>query len=181
MIQSVLPSSYQSTYLAGSLRSTDITPLRRYYEPRRLPTRAGRTVMDSRPPLEEVHSVGSPRFLADRSMRAAPNHPGERDRCQRPLLPCRWQASTLSEGWPFSLCVTRPKRVHVIAAHIFASQGSVGRIAPTHARSATCRTGNLQGKLLSAYAINQTFPGAPKTRKRQAKNFGHKKDIIMRG
>jgi hypothetical protein len=50
-IQAVLPSSCSRMYLAGLLRSTGITPPRRYYEPRRLPTRADRTVMPSRPPL----------------------------------------------------------------------------------------------------------------------------------
>jgi len=35
-------------YLAGSLRSTGITPLRRYYEPRRLPAGAAQAVMSSR-------------------------------------------------------------------------------------------------------------------------------------
>jgi hypothetical protein len=47
LAQSALPSSYASTYLAGSLRSTGITPLPRYYEPRRLPAGAVRTVMRS--------------------------------------------------------------------------------------------------------------------------------------
>src|SRR4029077_10097229 len=49
--QAVLPSFYPSTYLAGLLGSTGITPLHGYYEPRRLPTRAERTVIPSRPPL----------------------------------------------------------------------------------------------------------------------------------
>ena len=102
-IQAVLPSSCRRTYLAGSLRSTDITPLPRYYEPRRLPIQAGQTVMDSRPPLNarpqtSALPVGSPRFLAGRSARAVPNHPGEPDKCTRPLLPCRWQASPLCGG-----------------------------------------------------------------------------------
>ena len=49
--QAVLPSSYISTYLAGPLRSTDVTPLPRYYAPRRLPTRASPAVMHSRKEL----------------------------------------------------------------------------------------------------------------------------------
>src|ERR1019366_4010527 len=50
-IQADLPFSYASTYLAGSLRSTDVTPLPRYYEPRRLPTEAEPRVMPSPRPL----------------------------------------------------------------------------------------------------------------------------------
>jgi hypothetical protein len=50
--QAELPSFYPDTSLAGPLRSTGITPLPRYYAPRRLPTRAVRTVMISRPPLD---------------------------------------------------------------------------------------------------------------------------------
>ena len=101
--QAVLPSSYTSTYLAGPLRSTGITPLHRYYAPRRLPTRAAETVMLSRPALGHVvHPDGSPRFLLDRSTHAVPYHPGEPTRCTCLLLPWRWQASPLSEGWPLS-------------------------------------------------------------------------------
>ena len=93
-VQAVLSFSYPSTYLAGSLRSTGVTPLPRYYEPRRLPTRAARKVMLSPPPLRlAAHPVGSPRFLAVRSTRAAPNHPGEYAWCKCSLLPRRWQAS----------------------------------------------------------------------------------------
>ena len=101
--QAVLPSSYTSTYLAGPLRSTGITPLHRYYAPRRLPTRAAETVMLSRPALDHVvHPVGSLRFLLDRSTHAVPYHPGEPTRCTCLLLPWQWQASPLSEGWPLS-------------------------------------------------------------------------------
>lgn len=60
-----------------------------------------------------AHPVGSPRFPADLSPRAAPNHPGELDRCVCPLLPCRWQASPLSGGLAALNGVTRPNRVHV--------------------------------------------------------------------
>ncbi len=48
LVQAVLPSSDIRTDLAGPLRSADITPLRRYYAPRRLPTRASPAVMHSR-------------------------------------------------------------------------------------------------------------------------------------
>lgn len=73
------------------------------------------TVMHSRRPLTHLcHSVGSPRFLLVRSTRAAPNHPGEHDRCTCSLLPGRWQASPVWAGWPLSLCVTRPNRVQYL-------------------------------------------------------------------
>src|SRR5262249_41644425 len=148
-IQAVLPSSCSRTYLAGPLRSRGITPLRRYYEPRRLPTRTdGWLCLPSRR-WTLVHPVGSPRFPAGRSAGAAPNHPGELDRSVCPLLPGRWQASPSLAGWPLSASVTRPNRVQVLAAHAFASRDSARWIAPPHARSATCRTGNLHGKLLS--------------------------------
>ena len=94
--QSELPSFYPDTSLAGPLRSTGITPLPRYYAPRRLPIRTVRTVMFSRSPLGLTHPLGSPRFPADRSVRAAPSHPGGPDRCVCSLLPGRWQASPYS-------------------------------------------------------------------------------------
>jgi len=40
-------------------------------------------------------------------------------------------------------------------------EASPDRVAPSHARSATCQTGNLQGRLLSACKIGQALPGAP--------------------
>ena len=36
-------------------------------------------------------------------------------------------------------------------------EASPDRVAPSHARSATCQTGNLQGRLLSACKIDQAF------------------------
>jgi hypothetical protein len=96
-------SFYSNASLAGPLRSTGITPLPRYYAPRRLPTRAMRPVMRSQPLLHpQMHSVGSPRFLTVRSTRAAPTHPGEHAWCICSLLPRRWQASPFVEGWPLS-------------------------------------------------------------------------------
>ena len=113
-VQAVLPSSCSRTYLAGSLRSTDITPLPGYYEPRRLPTRSNQAVMVSRLLLNRSPPVGSPRFPTGRSVRAAPSHPGGPDQCVCPLLPGRCQASPHSEGWPPSIFVTRPKRVQYL-------------------------------------------------------------------
>src|SRR5437660_12738988 len=56
---------------------------------------------------------GSLRFLIALSASAAPFHPGESDRCVCSLLRGRWQASPYPEGWPLSIGVTRPKRVHM--------------------------------------------------------------------
>lgn len=104
VIQAVLPSSYTRTYLAGSLGSTGITPLPRYYEPRRLPARAARTVMSSRPALgARPTPPGLPGSSVDPSPRAVPNHPGESRACVYPLLPRGCQASPSLAGWPLSL------------------------------------------------------------------------------
>ena len=40
-------------------------------------------------------------------------------------------------------------------------EASPDRVNPSRARSATCQTGNLQGKLLTVYQIDQALPGAP--------------------
>ena len=40
-------------------------------------------------------------------------------------------------------------------------KASPDRVTPSHARSATCQTGNLQGELLSVHKIDQAWPGAP--------------------
>src|SRR5579871_3259253 len=74
----------------------------------RLSLPAGRCVLALR---LDTPSVGSPRFPAGLSTRAAPYHPGESDRCTCPLLPCRWQASPQSGRLATLTCVTRPKRV----------------------------------------------------------------------
>ena len=43
-------------------------------------------------------------------------------------------------------------------------QGFVSGITPAHACRATCRTGNLQGELLSVHKISQACPGTPEIR-----------------
>jgi hypothetical protein len=48
-LQAALLSSCVNVPEAGPVRSTGITRLRHYYEPRRLPNEAARPVMDSRP------------------------------------------------------------------------------------------------------------------------------------
>src|SRR5208283_2115118 len=39
------------------------------------------------------------------------------------------------------------------------------RVAPLHARLATCRMGNLHGEFLSSHKISQAWPGAPDERR----------------
>src|ERR1019366_3842127 len=51
---------------------------------------------------------GLPGSSTDLSTRAAPSYPGELDGCSCSLLHHSIQASPHSEGWPLSLCVTRP-------------------------------------------------------------------------
>jgi len=85
-IQAVLPSSCSHTYLARPLRSTGVTLLPRYYEPRRLPTGAGSAVMSSHGPLDPKSTPsGLPGSSVDPSTRAVPNHPGEPGRCMHPF------------------------------------------------------------------------------------------------
>jgi len=40
-------------------------------------------------------------------------------------------------------------------------EASPDRVTPSHARSATCQTDNLQGELLSVHKTDQAWPGAP--------------------
>jgi hypothetical protein len=62
--------------------------------------------MHSRPPLASVthHHVGSPKFLANLSARAALSHPGQPGGPNiDPLYFHRLQASPLKAGWPLPL------------------------------------------------------------------------------
>jgi hypothetical protein len=52
--------------------------------------------------------AGSPRFLPDLSLRAAPSHPGKSGDCPRSLLSRRSQASSKSGGLATPIRVTRP-------------------------------------------------------------------------
>ena len=76
-IQAALSSSHKSVTPAGLLRSTGITPLPRYYEPRRLPTGAAHGVMVS-PAALGVRPTppGLPGSSIDLSTPAVSNHPG---------------------------------------------------------------------------------------------------------
>jgi hypothetical protein len=60
---------------AGPLRSTGVTPLLRYYAPRRFPVPPSDSFTRRR--LGSTRGTGPPRFLTDLSTRAALNHPGQ--------------------------------------------------------------------------------------------------------
>ena len=160
--QAVLPSSYTRTYLAGSLGSTGVTPLPRYYEPRRLPARAARTVMSSRPALgARPTPPGLPGSSVDPSPRAVPNHPGESRECVYPLLPRGCQASPSLAGWPLSTRFNEAEAGSLDYGSRLRRPRLRTWITPEFARWAFWRTGNYQSKLLSACGINQASPGAP--------------------
>ena len=112
--QSAHSPSYGRTSLAGLLGSTDITPLPRYYEPIRLPARPADGYVF--PPAVEARGLIGPGLSGsstDLSARAVPYHPGRPAGCLRSLLDRRRLASPSLAGWPPSLCVTRPNRVHL--------------------------------------------------------------------
>ena len=60
--------------------------------------------------------------------------------------------------------LSRPNRVHLRCGSRVRLPSSASPIAGTHARSATCRTGNLHGELLSVHKISQAYPGVPDQR-----------------
>jgi hypothetical protein len=173
---------------AGPLRSTRVTALHHYYEPRRLLVTAPR-LMSSSSALGSTPETRSPRFLTTLSSRAAPNHPGRFDDCTYPLLRRRSQASSPLEAWPPALSARPEVRgasrgrigFAFAAAHDFASEGSIERIAPGDASSATCVNG--QFTWLAPF-IQQEGPGfawRTKGRKgRRAQRFGPSFDRARR-
>ncbi len=138
-------------------------PLRSYYEPVRLPTEPpqGYAFPSGVGPLPQATPPGLPGSSTDLSPRAVPNHPGEPGGCSRPLLHHRWQASSRMAAWPLSIHITRPNRVRLR----YGSWVRFARLRVTdHSIPRGLRyllNGQLQGKLLSAYKISQTFPGTP--------------------
>jgi len=108
------------------------------------------------------HPVGPPRFL------------GQSFSMRRPLSPRRArQPHTPVASLP-ALGFTYPGRMATLIEFNEAETGSLAlRLTPSpheaspdqvtlsHARSATCQTGNSHGRLLSAYKIDQASPGAP--------------------
>jgi hypothetical protein len=96
--------------------------------------------------------AGLPGSLTDLSTRAVPSHPEEPDDCFCPLLDRRFQASSfLGRLATPTLRHEAENGFACATARVFALQGFASGIAPAHARSATCRTGNLQDILLSEY------------------------------
>ena len=159
-----LPSSYRSMYPAGPLRSTGITPLQHYYEPRRLPASVARAVIDSRP--------------ASIQRTTLPGLPSSQHNFQRPPPPITPGRPTVAHA----CCFTVGSRLHHswkvghdqkfneaesgsrfrIAADVLADTGTppVGSPLPTSGRLRV-KTGNLHGKLLSAYKLCQASLGVP--------------------
>ncbi len=125
--QAGLLTSCGNTSSAGLLRSTDVTPLHRYYEPLRLPIEpAGGYLFPhaAAGPLAPRADcpTGSLRFLLSLSAPAARSHPGGPDRCVCSLLDGRWQASPLLEGWPSSTASRGRNRFTFVAADAFVFQ-----------------------------------------------------------
>src|ERR1035438_7677533 len=120
------------------------------------------TVIYSRRALARAASPGLPGSSTDLSSRAVSYHPGRSDGCSHPLLPRRYQASPLSGGLA-TFVSTNEAEMSSLPLRLTSSprQGFVSKIAPTPAHRATCRTGNLQGELLSVHSISQACPGAP--------------------
>jgi len=104
----------------GPFAPWTLHPLHRYYDPLWLPT----DPLHSYAFLQKVgfHPIiGSPWGpLYNLSMRAHPNHPGCSHGCICTFLHRGCQVSPSLAGWPTTISVTRPKRVHFIWAHIFA-------------------------------------------------------------
>ena len=110
-LQAGLFSSYSCVCFTAAPSLHDRYSLLRYYEPLRLPARAGTLVMDSLGPLGCPTLPGLPGSFAVLSQRAVPNHPGRLGGCTCSFLPRRFQASSTLEDWPPSSCVTRPNRI----------------------------------------------------------------------
>ena len=112
--QADLTSSCRRTYLAGLLRSTGITPFPRYYEPRRLPTRAGRAVMYSRKPLDRS-PPGRVSQVPDRSVGTRCPQPPRRARQVRiPVTTLSLSGFTRYGRLATPICLTRPNRVQCL-------------------------------------------------------------------
>ncbi len=116
--------------------------------------------MSSRRPLVASASTlrGLPGSSTDLSTRAVPNHPGRSDSCLHLLLRHRSLASPQSAGWPPSYSYRGRIGFTCVTARVFAYR-LASRIAAARGRSATCRTGNLHGELLSVHKISQAYPG----------------------
>ena len=97
--QAGLPSSHMGMQPVGLLCSTGITPLPRYYEPRRLPT-CRACAYDFASALGSTHMPGIPGSSVSLSTRAVPIHPGGPDGCLRSFFATGNGLHTSPGGWP---------------------------------------------------------------------------------
>ena len=140
----------------GTLPLLNNVLLSTHYEPLRLPNGTALEVMSypHRLGLSQLFPVpsGLPGSSADLSPRAVSYHPGRSAGCSYPLLPHRCQASPLSGGLA-TFVSTHEAEMSSLPLRLTSSpsQGFARRITPSHAHRATCRTGNLQGELLSVH------------------------------
>ena len=126
------------------------------------PIQTDHAVIGSLMTFEYASLGGSPRFL-DASFRArSPLSP--RGALQVPILISSLQV----KGFSISGSLAAPNRCNEAESGSLALRlalsplkASPDRVTPSHARSATCQTGNLQGELLSVHKIDQAWPGAP--------------------
>ena len=100
LLQAGLLSSYSCNCFSAAPSLRGHYPLPRYYEPLRLPARAGPSVIDSLGPLGHPTLPGLPGSSTNLSLRAVPNHPGRPSGCSCSLLPHRYQASSSLADWP---------------------------------------------------------------------------------
>ena len=142
----------QSVTSVGILRSTGITRLPRYYDPIRFPPcRPHGYVFPCRRSGYQPQQDGPPRFL-DRSIAArhplSPRGAGSMPMsvASRPVL-----ASSSLADWPLPLsCNEAGTGSLALRLTASPSEASNASLLSTPARSATCLTDNLHGRLLSS-------------------------------
>jgi hypothetical protein len=139
--QAALPSSDSTSLLQGPFAPRAITPLPRYYEPLRHPLGRSRLLIPASRWLFTTQE-GFPGSSTDLSSRAAPNHPGDPDRCllvsSRPMAGfilfgglARSRLSNEAESGSLALRLTSPP------ARGFNASGCPSRCSP-----ASCCTSN---------------------------------------
>ena len=106
--------------------------------------------------------VGPPRFL---NQPVSTRHPLSPRKARQLLTPVA-SLPTLGFTYPGRMATfTKYNEAEVgsLALRLALSplKASPDRVTPSHARSATCQTGNLQGELLSVHKIDQACPGTP--------------------
>jgi hypothetical protein len=161
--QSGSPFLLLGLFSARPLGSIRVTGLPRYYGPLRLPARAAAVICSRRRLLCVATPLPCrvPGSSTDLSLRAAPSHPGKPGDCVYPLLHRRFQASPHLAGWPLPLRNEAETVLLALRLTGLLFGASSQRIAPPHARLATCRMGYLHGEFLSSHKISQASPGAP--------------------